>query len=364
MIRIPDEDDGDNTQSKRRFAQTVTPPRSIHSLNLPASDLERVHQTLTTGLGCGPTQIETAGEPYIEQKDSGQTLEYPDDLEIEDELSHLPNGQESVPVFPNRTAGTEDTQRCCPQAVIPPRGHPTWHVSAPDIEQAIQTLSAKFGRAPTQSEIAEELRLNLTTYWQVLGYLKDLGIGTLYTDRTADSGQEELVYTPQSGDDTLHRCLRSAMEGLLTEAIRNLPERERLVITFYYYEYLGDKEISLILDIAESTVSMIRRSVRLHLCASLASSILSEQLRDLCARRRHAGSAEESETGTKARDEEAADVVVSGSQDGWLPKGQPWERFGEQASWHRHFRSWYALNDEQELIQIRRKEAYHLGLEL
>jgi hypothetical protein len=364
MIRIPDEDDGDNTQSKRRFPQTVAPPRSIYPLNLPASDLERIHQTLNTGVCYGPTQIETAEEPYTEQKDSGQRLEYPDHLEVEDEVSYPPNLQESVPLFPNPTAGTDDGQRCLPQVVTSPQGHPTWQVSAPDIEQAIQTLSAEFGRAPTQIELAEELRLDLTTYRQVLGYLRDLGIGTLYTDRTADSGQEELVYTPQSGDDTLHRCLRSAMTGLLTDAIRNLPERERLVITFYYYEYLGDKEISLILDIAEPTASMIRRSAHLHLCASLASRMLSEQLRDLCARRRHARNAEESDSGTTIRDEEPAHVVVSGSQSGWLPKGQPWERLGEQASWHRDFRSWYVLNDEQELIQIRRKEAYHLGLEL
>ena len=173
------------------------------------------------------------------------------------------------------------TQRCLPQAVAPPpQGHPTWHVFAPDIEQAIQTLSAKFGRVPNQIEIAEELRIDLRTYWQVLTYLEDLGIGTLYADRTADSGKEELVdVLNQSGDDTLHRCLRSEIKGLLTEAIRNLPERERLVITFYYYEYLGDKEISMILDIGQHTVSTIRRSARLHLCASLASSVLSEQPR-------------------------------------------------------------------------------------
>ena len=365
MIRIPDKDDGENTQSKRRLLQTLDPPQSIHPLDLPASDMARVNQTLTVGLACGPTEIESAGELCIGPKDPEQMSENPDDLEIEDEVAYLPNGQESVPLFPNQTARTEDTQRCSPQAVTPPQGHPTWHVFAPDIEQAIQTLSAKFGRAPTQIEIAEELRIDLRTYWQVLSYLEDLGIGTLYTDGTADSGKEELIdVLNQSGDDTLYRCLRSEIKGLLTEAIRNLPERERLVITFYYYEDLGDKEISVVLNMEHSTVSTIRRSARLHLCVSLASSMISGKLRDLGARQRRTRSAEESDTGTKAQDEEATHVVVRGSQSGWLPKGHSWERFGDEASWYRAFRSWYSLNDRQELTQIRRKENYHLGLEL
>jgi len=365
MIRIPDKDEGDNTQSKRRLLETLDPPKSIHPLNLHTSNIELINQTLTTRPAGGPTETESTGELYIGPKDSEQMSENPDDLEIEDDVAHPPNGRESVPLFPNRTAKTENTQRCLPQAVAPPQDQRRWHVSAPDIEEAIQTLSAKFGRAPTQIEVAEELDIDLRTYWQVLSYLKDLGSGTLYTDRTADSGKEELVYVPSnSGDDTLHRCLRSEMKGLLTEAISNLPERERLVVTFYYVEYLGDKEISLILDIAQSTVSTIRKSVRLHLCASLASSLLSEQLRDLCARRRRARSAEESDTGTKAPDEEGAHVVVSGSQSGWLPKGFSWERFDERASWDRAFRSWYSLDDQQELTQIRRKEDYHLRLEL
>jgi hypothetical protein len=365
MIRIPDKDEGDNTRSKRRLLQTLDPPKSIHPLNFHASNIELVNQTLTTRLTCGPTESESAGELYIGSEDSGQMSENPDDLEIEDDVAYPPNGRESVPLFPDRTAETEDTQRCLPQAVAPPQDQRRWHVSAPDIEEAIQTLCAKFGRAPTQIEVAEELGFDLRTYWQVLTYLKDLGSGTLYTDRTADSGKEELVYVPSnSGDDTLHRCLRSEMKGLLTEAIRNLPECERLVITFYYYESLRDEDISLILDIARSTVSTIRKSVRLRLCASLASSTLSERLRDLCARRRRARAAEEGDTSTTVPDEEAAHVVVSGSQSGWLPKGSSWERFGDRASWDSAFRSWYSLNDQQELTQIRRKEDYHLGLEL
>jgi hypothetical protein len=376
MVRIPDDDDGENLKSKRSLPQTVAPKQSILLSNISASDIEQANQTLTARLGRALTEIETAEALHIGPRASGQILEY-DDLDIgteyvalsdrlgEDGLAYLPTERESIPLFPSRTGGTQQTPRCLQQAIAPPQSIPAWHVSAPDIERAIQTLSAKLGRAPTQIEIAEELRIDLITYWQVLSYLKDLRIGMLYTARTADSGEEELVYLPNGPeDDVLCRCLRSEMQDLLMDAICNLPARERLVITFYYYESMDDKEISLTLNIAEATVSTIRTSVRLHLRASLASSMLSEQLRDPCAHHTRTSSAEESDTGTQFRNEEAAHVVVSASQSGWLPKGHSWERFGEQASWYRDIRSWYSLNDEHELTQIRRNEDYHLKLEL
>src|ERR1700684_1492931 len=50
------------------------------------------------------------------------------------------------------------------------------------IEQAIQTLMAQFGRAPTDLEIAAQMHIDLATYQQLLGELKGLEIGTLHSE--------------------------------------------------------------------------------------------------------------------------------------------------------------------------------------
>jgi RNA polymerase sigma factor FliA len=63
------------------------------------------------------------------------------------------------------------------------------------------------------------------------------------------------------------------MRQRLTEAINALPERERLVLTLYYYEETTMKEIGLILGVVVSRVWQIRASAVLHLCARLASPI-------------------------------------------------------------------------------------------
>jgi RNA polymerase sigma factor FliA len=139
------------------------------------------------------------------------------------------------------------------------------------VEQAIQTLTAQFGRAPGDVEIAEQLHLDLTAYQQLLGELKGLEIGTLHSERSEDSGEEELVYLPnRPQDDPLFRYLHAEMRERLIEAIGDLPERERLVMTLYYYEETTMKEIGLILGVVESRVSQIHASAVLHLRARLA----------------------------------------------------------------------------------------------
>jgi RNA polymerase sigma factor for flagellar operon FliA len=139
------------------------------------------------------------------------------------------------------------------------------------IEQAIQALTAQFGRAPSDLEIAGRMHLDLPAYQQLLGELKGLEIGTLHSERSEDSGEEELVYLPnRPEDDPLFRYLHAEMRERLIEAIGDLPERERLVMTLYYYEETTMKEIGIILGVVESRISQIHASAVLHLRARLA----------------------------------------------------------------------------------------------
>src|ERR1700722_8633623 len=138
------------------------------------------------------------------------------------------------------------------------------------IEQAIQTLTAQYGRSPTDIEIAQQLHIELSAYQQLLGELKGLEIGTLHSERSEDSGEEEVVYLPtRPEDDPLFRYLHAEMRERLTGAISDLPERERLVMTLYYYEETTMKEIGLILGVVESSTSQIHASAVLHLRARL-----------------------------------------------------------------------------------------------
>ncbi len=138
-------------------------------------------------------------------------------------------------------------------------------------EEAIRAATHKVGRVPTEQEIAREMDLDLSAYQQLLGELKGLEIGSLHLERTEGSGDEELAYIPGSpDDDPLFRCLQGEMKQRLTDAIEELPEKERMVLTLYYHEELTMKEIGLTLGVVESRVSQIHSSAVVRLRASLA----------------------------------------------------------------------------------------------
>jgi RNA polymerase sigma factor for flagellar operon FliA len=139
------------------------------------------------------------------------------------------------------------------------------------VEEAIRSVTQRVGRAPSEQEIAGEMDLSLADYQALLGDLRGLEIGSLHMERSEDSGDEELAYIPGSPEeDPLFRCLKGEMKQRLTDAIDELPEKERLVLTLYYYEELTMKEIGLTLGVVESRVSQIHSSAVLRLRAALA----------------------------------------------------------------------------------------------
>jgi RNA polymerase sigma factor FliA len=138
------------------------------------------------------------------------------------------------------------------------------------VEEAIRILTSRFGRAPGEGEIAAEMGVELEVYQQLLGELKGLEIGTLHVEHNENSGEEELAYVPgRPEDDPLFHCLRGELEERLTAAITDLPDRERLVMTLYYYEEMTMREIGLALGVVESRVSQVHASAVVHLRAAL-----------------------------------------------------------------------------------------------
>lgn len=137
-------------------------------------------------------------------------------------------------------------------------------------QESMQTLTMHLGRTPTESEVAADLKMPLRTYRELLSDLKALEVGSLNVERNTDTGNEELAYIPGPVEqEPLFRCVQAEMHATLVNALENLPERERLVLTLCYFEELTLKEIGLTLGVVESRVSQIRSSAILHLRATL-----------------------------------------------------------------------------------------------
>jgi RNA polymerase sigma factor for flagellar operon FliA len=138
------------------------------------------------------------------------------------------------------------------------------------VQEAIQTMTCNLQRTPTETEIARELNLGIHEYQLLLGQLKGLEIGSLNVEHNDDSGEDQLAYIAGSPeDDPLFRCLQGEMRQLVVDAIEELPEKERMVLTLYYYEELTMKEIGLTLGVVESRVSQIHSAAVVRLRSSL-----------------------------------------------------------------------------------------------
>ena len=141
------------------------------------------------------------------------------------------------------------------------------------VEEAIRALTQRLGRAPQEVEIAREMKLPLHEFQLLLGDLKGLEIGSLHAERSEDSGEEELAFLPTAEkEDPLFQCLQGEMRQRLMDAIDGLPEKERLVLTLYYYEELTMKEIGLTLGVVESRVSQIHSAAVLRLRSALGAA--------------------------------------------------------------------------------------------
>jgi RNA polymerase sigma factor for flagellar operon FliA len=139
------------------------------------------------------------------------------------------------------------------------------------IEAAIHDLRAELDRSPTEVEISHELNIDLAAYRCLLGELDDIEIGTLHSQRRKGSAEEDIIdlgSRPEAG--TRLRAQHADLQERLKDAIRSLPERERLVLNLSYHEDLTLKEIGFVLDEPEPRVSQIHASAILYLRSQLS----------------------------------------------------------------------------------------------
>jgi RNA polymerase sigma factor for flagellar operon FliA len=141
------------------------------------------------------------------------------------------------------------------------------------IAEATRVLTQRLGRAPGEQEIAAAMEVELEELQQLLGELRSLELGSLNAEHSKDEEDEELEYVPASPEeDPLFLCLVSESRQRLIDAIEELPEKERLVLTLYYYEELTMREIGLTLGVVESRVSQIHSGAVRRLRSTLGQT--------------------------------------------------------------------------------------------
>lgn len=145
------------------------------------------------------------------------------------------------------------------------------HRNGRAISQAIQTLESQLGREARDTEVAEFLHLQLDEYRQQLQDMQGTRLIPLELFTMPDDESQSPQDIAAVDDNPLHDLQKIRFRTMLAEAISQLPERERLVLSLYYDEELNLKEIGAVLGVSESRVSQLHSQTMLRLAARLSA---------------------------------------------------------------------------------------------
>lgn len=136
------------------------------------------------------------------------------------------------------------------------------------IERTYAELEQNSRKAPDEEDIARAMGITLQQYHDTLLEINRMTI-SLLDDIFYDDDEVFNNYDDENLNDPEKEVLMTETEALMGEAIERLPEKEKLVITLYYYEEMTMKDIGKTINLTESRICQIHSNAILRLHARL-----------------------------------------------------------------------------------------------
>jgi RNA polymerase sigma factor for flagellar operon FliA len=140
------------------------------------------------------------------------------------------------------------------------------------VDKALIKLEGELGRAATDEEMCKELSLTQEEYYDLLNKAKSVSLLNIDDSASFNRGDKKLLMglleSRRSSNPFASVNYRKAQDRI-KEGIKSLPEKQRLVLSLYYYEDLNLKEIGQVLNVTESRVSQLHTQAVLKLRSKL-----------------------------------------------------------------------------------------------
>ena len=146
---------------------------------------------------------------------------------------------------------------------------------ARNLEQAMAKLESENHRSPNDAEVAEEMGITEKQLRNTLSQISHVGVVALDEmlsggDRGESVTLGDTVADQRAGPMDVFEV--EEMRQILADSINRLPEREKIVLTLYYYEGLTLAEIGRVLGVTESRVCQIHTKAVLQLRSKIAAA--------------------------------------------------------------------------------------------
>lgn len=141
-----------------------------------------------------------------------------------------------------------------------------------ELKQSIEELRQKLDRTPTTSEIAEYTGLEKEKVEEILS--QDTGVDSLYDKKGQGDESVEIIDTieDKKSERPEEAAEKKDAKRELEYALKKLPERERMLLVFYYHENMTLKEIGEAINVSESRVCQLHAQAIMKLRNILSSS--------------------------------------------------------------------------------------------
>jgi RNA polymerase sigma factor for flagellar operon FliA len=147
-------------------------------------------------------------------------------------------------------------------------------MKARQYERTVADLEARLQRSPTDEEVADALEMDVEDVRKFLGQLSLVNVVALDELMTDEEGgsSPRLVDTLQDANALDPQAMAEHGEArqLLGRAVEQLPEREKVVVSLYYFEGLTLADIGRVLGVTESRICQLHTKAVLHLRGKLA----------------------------------------------------------------------------------------------
>jgi RNA polymerase sigma factor for flagellar operon FliA len=140
------------------------------------------------------------------------------------------------------------------------------------VEALTRDLQATLQRAPTESEIALKLGVDVERWRQMMVDMRNVGLISASSRGPEHDDLPALDLPSKPGTQPDNMCSNQQLRSVLGVAMKTLPERYQKVVFLYYTDEMTMREIGGILGINESRVSQIHKSALEKMAVVLQSN--------------------------------------------------------------------------------------------
>src|ERR1700712_3834401 len=149
------------------------------------------------------------------------------------------------------------------------------------LDRATLELESTLGRSANEEEVADKLGMNMEEYFDLLNQVRPISVLSIDDAATFSNVDKKSILNILEGcklNNPLTQLNMKSIKEVVAKSIEDLPERQRLVLSLYYYEDLNLKEIGKILRVTESRVSQLHAQAIVRLRAKLTAFFEDQEL--------------------------------------------------------------------------------------